>query len=56
MKQAPADNGIRVRGRNIRTVLLSTYGGASELLPAKEQGMKAISFCVRAKSVSISLG
>ena len=51
----PADSGIGIPGRSIRTVLFSTDAGASELLPAKEQGMEAISFCVRAKSVSISL-
>jgi hypothetical protein len=55
MKQTPADNRIWVPGRNIRTVVLSTEPDASELQSAKKQRMGAISFYVRAKSVSINL-
>ena len=55
MKQAPADNGIRVPGGIVRRGRFSTDADVSGFLPAKEHRVQAASFYVRAKNASVSL-
>lgn len=55
MKETPADSRIWAPGRKVRRVLFSIDADVSEVMPAREQGMEAVSSYVRVGNVLVNL-